>query len=992
MTTDDDTRSPVVDDDAAVALEEPQPAQGPGAVDPEGDAAADRPDEESFGGVDEVASPDEPRPRQPFVAAAEEWLAGFFGTTVPVVQRWSRWIFSTVVVGACCAYVLWILNPSKVFLDTTPTGGDMGAHVWGSAYLRDELLPNFRLSGWSPDWYSGFPAYTYYMVVPSLFIVALDVGLLPWWSFPLVGVIAFLAARYLWQRFPHPLARFATSTAVTMAAVLSVDVPYNIAFKLVASAGCVAFPAGVWWLGRGLGLRRPAPELMAMASVFFLSCKSLFSIYGGNIASTMAGEFAFALSLTFAMFFLGTVARGLSNGRHRALAAGLFFLTATCHVIPTFFAILGAVVLLALRPRWRSVTWLVPTGVAGGLSVMFWYAPFLGLSNYLNDMGWEKIGRLKNPCPDGVPNCVPTYREPWNVFVKYLLPFEPFNAKNNFVTDPPDMFYGKVIFILAAVGILLSIVLAVRAGVFLGVLALIAGAAFRFMPQQRFWNARVLPFYYLMIYLLAGLAVWLIVRAIVLVVVGRWTHPSWAVGAPVALVALLVSYVALGMTFRSLPGGIFTDTTSAGGSATYNWLFFESRMQEVSRGWAGWNFSGYERRGGKGPTGDDPPYENWNEFKGLVDGMAKVGREQGCGRALWEYTPDLNKYGTTMAPMLLPYYTNSCIGSQEGLYFEASSTTPYHFLMQNELSTTGSNAQRFDHLGFSDSPYVGFNLDLGIRHMQLLGVRYYLAYSEQAKTAAKAEGRLTLVGSSGPWEFYRVADSPLVEGLANKPAVYTDVTDNIHQWAKPSVEWFMKPDRWDVFRASSGPADWPRVRGSAESASQESTEVARVSDVRATREALSFKVDRVGTPVLVKVSYFPNWKVEGAEGPYRVAPNLMVVVPTSNSVQLSYGWSPIELIGWALTLVGFVLFGWLVVNNRRWAWTAGEWAGDRGGPAAPPLPPVTMHDRADVNAEDGGADLVVAEGNAEGGGDDAVVVGTGPVERQAPPGGGDPDP
>ena len=54
-----------------------------------------------------------------------------------------------------------------------------------------------------------------------------------------------------------------------------------------------------------------------------------------------------------------------------------------------------------------------------------------------------------------------------------------------------------------------------------------------------------------------------------------------------------------------------------------------------------------------------------------------------------------------------------------------------------------------------------------------------------------------------------------------------------------------------------------------------------VSDVVIDEQDLSFHVDKVGVPVLVKVSYFPNWTAHGAEGPYRIAPNLMVVVPTS---------------------------------------------------------------------------------------------------------------
>ena len=52
----------------------------------------------------------------------------------------------------------------------------MGAHVWGPAYLRDHLLPHGQLAGWTPDWYAGFPAYQFYMVLPSLLIVVLNAG------------------------------------------------------------------------------------------------------------------------------------------------------------------------------------------------------------------------------------------------------------------------------------------------------------------------------------------------------------------------------------------------------------------------------------------------------------------------------------------------------------------------------------------------------------------------------------------------------------------------------------------------------------------------------------------------------------------------------------------------------------------------------------------------------------------------------------------------
>ena len=66
--------------------------------------------------------------------------------------------------------MLSVLHPGLILRDTTPTGGDMGAHVWGPAYLRDHLLTKGRLSGWAPDWYNGFPAFQFYMVLPSLLI------------------------------------------------------------------------------------------------------------------------------------------------------------------------------------------------------------------------------------------------------------------------------------------------------------------------------------------------------------------------------------------------------------------------------------------------------------------------------------------------------------------------------------------------------------------------------------------------------------------------------------------------------------------------------------------------------------------------------------------------------------------------------------------------------------------------------------------------------
>ena len=287
-------------------------------------------------------------------------------------------VFSGVIVALCCIYVFWVVHPELVFRNTTPTGGDMGAHVWGPAYLRDELLPNLRLTGWTKDWYAGFPAYTFYMVIPSLMIVILDVGFVTPNSF--LGVVAALlvvglAVYAAWRMRTHPsrLVRFGAWFACLFVPLLVIDLPYNIAFKLIAVSGIVAFPAGVWYLLRGLSLRRPGPELGAIASVAFLMDKSLFHIYGGNIASTMAGEFAFSISLTLSMFALGSIAVGLRTGRHRARSACSS--RSRCCVTSSRACSSCWSERCSWSPCARgssSLKWALPVGLSGGLMALWW--------------------------------------------------------------------------------------------------------------------------------------------------------------------------------------------------------------------------------------------------------------------------------------------------------------------------------------------------------------------------------------------------------------------------------------------------------------------------------------------------------------------------------------------------------------------------------------------------------------------------------------------
>ena len=59
------------------------------------------------------------------------------------------------------------------------------------------------------------------------------------------------------------------------------------------------------------------PELFAFAGLCFLLNES-YDIYGGNVMSTMAGEFSFSIAISFMMLGLGFLCRGLDEGRYRS--------------------------------------------------------------------------------------------------------------------------------------------------------------------------------------------------------------------------------------------------------------------------------------------------------------------------------------------------------------------------------------------------------------------------------------------------------------------------------------------------------------------------------------------------------------------------------------------------------------------------------------------------------------------------------------------------
>ncbi|MCY3951378.1 MAG: hypothetical protein OXG69_02385 [bacterium] len=887
------------------------------------------------------------------------------------------------VIGVCL-FVFWQMRPDLLFSATTPAGGDMAAHVWGPAYLRDHLLPLGRLSGWAPDWYAGFPAYHFYMVLPSLVI-----------------------------------------------ALASFVIPYGVAFKLVAVAGLVALPLAAATFVRLAGLRFPTPTIAALFTLPFLFDTS-FSIYGGNVASTLAGEFAFSISLSLMLVYLGVLLRGLRTGRHRVLAGALLALVGLTHLIPAIFAVAATGVALAMQPGRRGMRWVTATGALAAALAAFWLLPFWWRRDYYHNIDWVNLTEYW-------PNLV---REDWNW-----------------------------VLVGAWAALLVGILRRRRLVLYVAALAVLAAAGYRWLPQGVLWNARLLPFYYLAMLLLAGIGVstmlstlvaggslrepptgaggglglgeerkrrrWLpedslplrialaaivpvgavavaiddlvagraTLRALLEVLPGVDPATAPARAADVAHLALLVliaaAAVAVTEILRSVraqglrpraggtvvlgrpaataaagalrpagadptpptgvirPLGAATRPSSRSGvvlllatvaltlavvaAVAYPLRALGPAGREVADGryglrvapnvvlagttaesflpfWVYWNFSGYESKEPREGIG------GYDEYYRVVTTMAAVAGERGCGRVMWEYgLKRLDSYGSPMSLMLLPHWTDGCLASMEGLFFESTQTVPFHFINQDELSTEPSRPVRA-------VPYGGVDVADGVAHMQLFGVRYYMAFSESLIAEARAHEDLTEVAAEPPWVMFELADAPLVSPLAAEPVIVRGAAEDPARWLNVALDFYgaypgsggTEPEAGflptaAVFPAAGGPDGWAEV-SPGDARPVRSLEEVEIHDVSTTQNSISFRVDRTGIPVLVKASYFPNWQVDGAGGPYRAAPNFMVVVPDETRVTLSYGWTPVDVLAWVITAVGVIAA--LVLWRNPHIWTA----------------------------------------------------------------------
>ena len=678
--------------------------------------------------------------------------------------------------------------PSLLLLPTIAAGGDTPCHYPTLVHFYEHLLPELRLHGWHPGAYLGHPLLLYYFPLPFLVMSAVA---------PATGL--------------------------------------PVAFKLGTVLGVLLLPPLCYAAFRLLGFRFPAPLLAAAAAVVFLFVEEN-PIWGGTMASTLTGEFAYAYGLALAVLFLGVVYRAYARGHSFWVAAAALALTGLAHGYAVLWAGLSASYFLyaARRPA-RTLRWLVGLAAAAFGLAAFSLVPLLA------SWGWTT-----------------PYDDAWITFT----------ARNLF---PPLLW---PLFAAGLLGLVATFVWGRRAGgpdhrlLFLAHAALVATCLALAGPALGIIDVRFVPFAQLALSLLGAAAIGL------------------------ALQSLAASELAaLGLVLLAVVHG--------------------DARSRVLRAWVEWDHTGLEAK------------ELWPAFRTLSQRLRAA---PGTGRVAVEYGTVHEKAGSIRMYETLPLFAGR--PTLEGVYNQASLQTHFVYYLSSELGATSPNPFRSRH-------YSTFDPEAALAHLRLFAVSDVVAVSPELANALRERPDITPLAHISPYEVFR-----LDGGAARyvEPLAFAPIKAPLAGWRDKAWRWFTGRPRSPVHLVfNDDDLDVTHVAETTAMALPLEPGVV-ISGEEVGVESIRFRTNRIRHPVLVKVSYHPRWRVEGADGPYLVSPALMMVVPTREDVRLVYpARTASDYAGLALTAATVLAFAF----RRR--------LGARIGALAPePAEPVGFIDACDL--------------------------------------------
>ncbi len=702
------------------------------------------------------------------------------------------------------------LRVDLVFENNTPTGGDMGAHIVAIDTFIKDFMPNFQINGWSNDWFGGYPLYYFY--------------------FPLPAIITFF---------------------------LNLIFPFGIAFKIMIVLSIILVVYSIEKL-----MRKTSNQISiygATAGLFYVFTES-FTIYGGNLASTLAGQFSFGYSLAFANLSIFYLLK--SNNNFRFPISSIFLaLCLLSHLIPfIIYSPIYAFYWLSRKQNFNQKILSISIFLA---LVSRWSASLIMNLEYTTNMSYTPFSRIED------------------LIKKDILPII-FILIGLLITKHKNLIKNKTLNLFELYLIFSSILL------------------YFFVPEGALWNGRLVPFFNLGIIFLFFKALEIFIEDIYLYQQGlnvltvlffggtiyclyifyeKWSAYQSYLNVYVPIILLIIIFAIINLN------NVVTQLNMLIVSIIFSTISFLPH-------WLNWNFTGYEGK------------NDWNQIQSLYTKLENLKP----GRIMWEPNSDMNKYGTPMTLMTLPYFTKHT--SMEGLYFDSSITTPFHFISVSGLAKRPSNPVG----GLS---YINNKFDQGVDYLYDLGIDYFISYTEEIESKAMSSDRLNFLFSSEPFSVFEVSSSKVelinqdieVFSKVNKQegilsSVFRDT--NIANFFEKAYENFDELDEKRIVEVSNKILIQPSNNNNLE-----------VTDIRITNRKISFFTNNPGELHLIKVSYFPNWSISNGLGPFRTSPSFMSVIPNQEYVEINFVKTSLEKNSFYFSIFSLLLSLIILIRSKN---------------------------------------------------------------------------
>ncbi|HHT9126291.1 MAG TPA: 6-pyruvoyl-tetrahydropterin synthase-related protein [Candidatus Brocadiia bacterium] len=698
-------------------------------------------------------------------------------------------------------FILSYFHPSLLIKDTIISGGDTASYFHPLKYLKETLLSSGRLIGWDPGNFAGYPLFQFYFVIPFL-----------------------------------------------LAVILGYFIKLTVALKIVSILGILTLPLFAYSSFRKLNYSFPVPVIAAILILVFLFQEG-YNMWGGNILSTLAGEFCYGISLSVFVLYLGHLYRGINDNKGIVKNAFLLALCGFCHsfifviavTLSLFFLFQDFVPWTNLFARAKStdgrdefvrkLKYVVKLNFLAFLLLGFWFIPFITKVKYTTPfyLIWS-FGS-------------------WKELLSFsLLPFLILSIirvalPKRFMKSDDE---GRCTYFLYIC--------------FVSIM-LYCNAHLHRAPDIRF-----LPVFYLMTIFITADMVGCIVRYI---------KPRVIFG----------SIVLFGITF---------------------WIYYQGGNVES---WAKWNYEGYEAKA------------TWKTFE-RINSFLKG--EVSAPRVAYEKSHLYNSFGSDRVFESLPLFSGR--QTLEGIHFASSLSSKPILFLQTELS--------HDILAPISYIFSRVDIDALSKHLKMFNISHLLVVTEKTKDSLRKNTDFK--------EIFKLEKYSIFEFTRNKgnyveipkylPVVFTgkDWREQFYEWFKTRdtldiplipIEFISKRDLSHFKTFSDNIHDISHLKNNDLLSLKSDATQPEIIETFSPFE-IKFVTPYPHVPHIIKVSYFPNWKVSGADKIYPVSPSFMLVIPNQNEVTLTYGRTPADILGIIFTLAGLVISAVTVCGLwSRVAWT-----------------------------------------------------------------------